>query len=81
MYKHALDLVNNADFNSTDSERMTEQQRQQDIGNILFRYGWAQIRSTRNIEKGLITLKQADANLVNNLDLKLKIAQILLQEK
>ena len=63
------------------SENYSEQQIKHDLGNIQFRLGWAIIRSTKNIEKGLITLKQADLNLNNNLDLKLKIAQILLQEK
>ncbi len=43
--------------------------------------GWALIRSRKNIDKGLEVLVEADKNLIDNADLKLKLAQILFQEK
>jgi len=50
-------------------------------GNILFRLGWAMIRSRKNIDKGISTLEEANDNLVENIDLKIKLSQILFQEK
>ena len=50
-------------------------------GNILFRLGWAMIRSRKNIDKGISWLEEASDNLVENIDLKIKLSQILFQEK
>lgn len=52
-----------------------------DEGNLLFRYGWALIRSEKDLDKGIEILKDADLKMTNNFDLKVKLAQILFQEK
>ena len=44
------------------------------LGNVQFRYGWALIRSKKDIDKGIQQLLQADMNLQNNFDLKIKLA-------
>jgi len=59
---------------------LTEEQKAT-YGNILFRYGWALIRSMKDIDRGVGMMMQADKLLVGNFDLKIKIAQILYQEK
>ena len=46
-------------------------------GNILFRLGWALVRSRKDINKGIKTLQEANENLVDNVDLKIKLSQIL----
>ena len=48
-----------------------------DEGNLLFRYGWALIRSEKDLDKGIEILKDADLKMTNNFDLKVKLAQIL----
>jgi tetratricopeptide (TPR) repeat protein len=50
------------------------------LGNIQFRLGWAMIRSRQDVNKGIFNLKQANALLPDNFDIKLKLAQIYLQE-
>ena len=55
---------------------LTEEQKAI-YGNILFRYGWALIRSMKDIDRGVAMMIQADKFLVGNFDLKIKIAQIL----
>lgn len=50
-------------------------------GNIQFRLGWALIRSRKDVDRGIEVLQEADKNLIDNADLKLKLAQILFQEK
>ena len=52
-----------------------------DEGNLKFRYGWALIRSEKDLDKGIEILKDADLKMTNNFDLKVKLAQILFQEK
>lgn len=49
-------------------------------GNIQFRLGWALIR-LNSIDQGIAFLTEADKNLVDNSDVKVKLAQILVQEK
>lgn len=44
------------------------------IGNIQFRLGWAYIRSRKDIEAGIANLKKANDNLVDNFDIKIKLA-------
>ena len=50
-------------------------------GNIQFRLGWAMIRSRKDIDSGISHLKEANAMLKDNFDIKFKLAQIYLQEK
>lgn len=49
-------------------------------GSIQFRYGWALIRGQKDVSRGIELLEQADRRLIDNFDLKLKLAQILFQE-
>lgn len=48
------------------------------IGNIQFRYGWSLIRSRKDINLGIGQLEHANKNLPENVDLKIKLAQIYL---
>lgn len=45
-----------------------------DEGNLKFRYGWALIRSEKDLDKGIEILKDADLKMTNNFDLKIKLA-------
>ena len=51
------------------------------LGNIQFRYGWSLIRSRKDINYGIQQLENANKNLPENVDLKIKLSQIYLQEK
>lgn len=51
-----------------------------EIGDLEFRYGWSLIRSKQDIEQGVQKLKEAEKKMPDNLDLKVKLAQILFQE-
>ena len=50
-------------------------------GNILFRLGWALIRSRKDINRGIQALQEANEFLSENIDIKIKLSQILFQEK
>mmetsp|Transcript_34637 Transcript_34637/g.52980 ORF Transcript_34637/g.52980 Transcript_34637/m.52980 type:complete len:89 (+) Transcript_34637:2038-2304(+) len=54
-----------------------ELRENQVLGNIEFRLGWAYIRSRSDVEKGIYLLKEATHTLRDNVDLKVKLAQIL----
>lgn len=71
MFKKALD---NCD--KDESINVFLQQNSQ-LGNIQFRYGWALVRSKVDVNEGIDLLKQAELNMPNNYDLKMKLAQIL----
>jgi tetratricopeptide (TPR) repeat protein len=43
-------------------------------GNIQFRLGWALIRSRKDIDSGISHLKEANAMLKDNFDIKFKLA-------
>lgn len=51
------------------------------IGNLEFRYGWALIRSKKDVELGVQQLRAAQEKMPDNLDLKIKLALILFQEQ
>ena len=50
---------------------------EQVVGNIQFRLGWAYIRSRKNVGLGIDTLLEASKSLPDNVDLKVKLAQIV----
>ena len=53
----------------------------QTLGQLEFRYGWALIRSKKDLQKGIEMLKEAETKLTGNFDIKIKLAQILYQER
>jgi len=60
-------------ISSLPSEPYTEPQLQE-MGNLEFRYGWALIRSKKDMALGIQNLRNADDKLADNCDLKLKLA-------
>ena len=48
-------------------------------GSILFRLGWALVRTQakEKIQRGIVVLLEADKNMTDSADLKLRIGQIL----
>ena len=49
-------------------------------GNIYYRLGWAQIRSRKEVEKGIANLEKANSILPQNSDIVIKLATSLFQE-
>ena len=49
----------------------------QEMGEIEFRYGWALIRSEKDVKQGVDLMKKADVKVPNNCDLKTKLVQVL----
>ena len=71
-FEQALELYSKDQKNQID---------QNILGNIQFRLGWALIRSRKDIDRGIENLVDANQNLVDNIDLKIKLSQIFFQEK
>ena len=58
----------------TQALKMAKKQSDLVRGNMLFRLGWAKVRSKREIEKGVQLLEQAAVLIPDNCEILLKLA-------